>query len=271
MSQTVIAIFNSTSEAHDAIDEILNNGIPQESIDFSSGGAQGVSTTSADSLKDDESGISKFFKNLFGSDNDDSDRYAKAAGTRAVVTVHARTAEEAELAADILDEKGAVDVNEGSASYSNDSTTGMKAASMNASADFDDATEKETRAIPIIEETLQVGKKEVETGGVRLRSRIVEKPVEESLRLREEYIRVERNAVDRAATSADLNNFQEGTIEMVQHAEIPVVAKEARVVEEVSLGKDVEHREETIRDTVRKTEVDVEEIETENNRTGKTI
>ena len=90
---------------------------------------------------------------------------------------------------------------------------------------------------------MQVGKKEVQTGGVRLRSRIIEKPVEENLRLREEHVRVERNTVDKPATEADFNNF-----------------KEARVVEEISLNKEVEHRKETVRDTVRKTEVDMEEL-----------
>lgn len=117
-------------------------------------------------------------------------------------------------------------------------------------------------AIPVIEETMQVGKKVVETGAARLRSRIVEKPVEESIRLREEHIRVERNAVNRPATEADFANFKEGEVEMTERAEIPVVGKEARVVEEVRLGKEVEEREETIHGTVRKTEVDVEQKRT---------
>jgi stress response protein YsnF len=100
----------------------------------------------------------------------------------------------------------------------------------------------------------------VETGGARLRSRIIERPVEESLRLREERVRVERNAVNRPATEAELNSFKEGQIDMIEHAEVPVVSKEARVVEEISLSKEVEEHEETIRDTVRKTEVDVEDL-----------
>jgi stress response protein YsnF len=81
------------------------------------------------------------------------------------------------------------------------------------------------------------------------------------LRLREENVRVERNTVDRPATAADLDNFKEGEFEMVERAEVPVVSKEARVVEEVILGKEVNERKETIRDTVRSTEVEVEDIE----------
>jgi uncharacterized protein (TIGR02271 family) len=117
-----------------------------------------------------------------------------------------------------------------------------------------------TTSIPIIEEELQVGKRVVETGGVRLRSRIIERLVEEQLRLREERVYVERQAVDRPATEADFTQFGQGAIEMREQAEVPIVNKEARVVEEVSLSKEVEEREEIIRDTIRKTEVDVEEI-----------
>jgi len=120
------------------------------------------------------------------------------------------------------------------------------------------------QSIKIIEENLAVGKRTVETGGVRLKSRIVELPVEEQIRLRQERVNVARTTVNRPATEADFAAFKEGTVEMTESAEVPVVAKEARVVEEVSLGKEVNERNETIRDTVRKTEVDVEDLGTKN-------
>jgi len=109
--------------------------------------------------------------------------------------------------------------------------------------------------IPVVQEELQVGKKEVETGGVRLHSRIVEKEVSENINLREEKVNVERTAVNRLASEGDLI---EDDIEIVEHAEVPVVNKEARVVEEIKLNKEVTERDETISDTVRNTEVDVE-------------
>ncbi|PIQ21175.1 MAG: hypothetical protein COW65_10720, partial [Cytophagales bacterium CG18_big_fil_WC_8_21_14_2_50_42_9] len=89
------------------------------------------------------------------------------------------------------------------------------------------------KAIPVIEENLQVGKREVETGGARISSRIVEQPIEENITLREEHVQVERNPVNRPVSDADLNNFREGEIELTEHAEVPVVNKEARVVEEI--------------------------------------
>ena len=126
-------------------------------------------------------------------------------------------------------------------------------------------TGTESRTIPVVEENLNVGKREVERGGARIRSRIIEKPVEENIRLREEHVVVNRRPVDREITDADLKNFQPGEMEITERAEVPIVGKQARVVEEVEVGKNVTEREETIRDTVRSTDVDVEEIDTDTN------
>jgi uncharacterized protein (TIGR02271 family) len=120
---------------------------------------------------------------------------------------------------------------------------------------------REGVTIPVVEEQLNVGKREVQRGGVRIFSRTTERPVEENIELREERARVERRPVDRPATEADLGNaFQEKSVELRETVEEPVVAKTARVVEEVDVGKDVKTRTETVRDTVRKTDVDVEEL-----------
>ncbi|WP_210485843.1 YsnF/AvaK domain-containing protein [Rufibacter aurantiacus] len=225
-----------------------------------------------------------------------------------IVTVHAQSSEEAQRAARILDQYGSVDVDQRANEYGyrsggtfgggsdatytgsttntalSDTDTGYTDTTRSdyadtTRADYTDTTRSDftdtTRddlnsgtSIPIIEENLEVGKREIETGGARLRSRIVERPVEEHLRLRSEHVRVERRSVDRPASDADFNSFREGDIELTEHAEVPVVNKEARVVEEVSLGKEVEERDEVVRDTVRSTEVDVDDMNTDRNRTG---
>lgn len=115
-------------------------------------------------------------------------------------------------------------------------------------------------AIPIIEEELIVGKRTMDRGGVRVYRRIVEIPVEQSVSLHEEEVRIERHPVDRPATDQDLAMQGERSIELTEMAEEAVVSKSAYVVEEVHLGKQVTERTENIRDTVRRTEVDVEEI-----------
>jgi uncharacterized protein (TIGR02271 family) len=115
----------------------------------------------------------------------------------------------------------------------------------------------ESETIPVIKEELNVGKEEVETGGVRLRSRVVETPVSEDISLRQETVNVERTDVDRSATREDLANA-ESEIEMRETEEVPVVNKEARVVEEIRVTKDVNERDEVINDSARNTEVDID-------------
>ena len=119
----------------------------------------------------------------------------------------------------------------------------------------------DTMTVPIVEEQINVGKRKVQGGGARIHTHVVETPVNEQVTLREENVTVERNSVDRAATDADLANaFKEGTMELTESSEEAVVSKTARVVGEVVVGKEATERTETVTDTVRRTDVDVEEI-----------
>jgi uncharacterized protein (TIGR02271 family) len=286
MAQTVIGFFDNASEAQQAVEQLVSNGFSRASIDIAAGsgsmgssgmdsgssnfgtssGTSSYGTTTGSSSHDEGFGdkVSRFFGNLFDSD-DDRNRYSTVASRSTTVTVHATSAAEAERAADLLDRYGAVDVDERASQYGYGATGATTAATSTTDTSYVDTTNRTadtTGAIPIIEENLNVGKRVVETGGVRLRSRIIERPVEESVRLRVEHVHVERNPVNRPATAADLNSFREGTIEAREQAEVPVVGKTARVVEEVSLDKTVEERDEVIRDTVRSTDVDVENLGT---------
>jgi uncharacterized protein (TIGR02271 family) len=123
--------------------------------------------------------------------------------------------------------------------------------------------------LPIIEEQLAVGKRTVEKGAAQVRTSVAEVPVQESVTLREENVTVERRPVDRAVENAP-GAFKEGTIEVTEMAEVPVVSKAAHVVEEVVVGKNVTEHQETVSDTVKRTEVDVDEVSrTDNvNQTG---
>jgi uncharacterized protein (TIGR02271 family) len=114
--------------------------------------------------------------------------------------------------------------------------------------------------IEVVEEDIQIGKREVETGGVRVSSHVREVPVEEEVRLRQEHVEIERRPVNRPATDADFNTFKEGTIEVRETQEEAVVAKDARVVEEIHVRKNVDEHTEKVRDTVRRTEVEVEQL-----------
>ena len=118
-----------------------------------------------------------------------------------------------------------------------------------------------TKKLQEVEEELKVGKRAVAKGGVRIFSRMTEVPVAETVRLREEHASIQRTAVDRPATQADLAAFKEGSIEVREMSEEAVVSKTARVTGEVEIGKTATEREETVRDTVRKTKVEVEQID----------
>jgi len=117
--------------------------------------------------------------------------------------------------------------------------------------------------IPVVEEELVVGKREVERGGARVRSYVREVPVHEQVTLREEHVDVQRRpgSGERLSSADAAGLMQDRTIEMTETAEEAVVSKEARVREEVVVRKTAEQHVEQVNDTVRRTEVDVEENE----------
>lgn len=116
--------------------------------------------------------------------------------------------------------------------------------------------------IPVVSEELRVGKRAEEKGGTRVETHVEEVPVKEEIELREEHVAVERRPADRPISEAEAAEaFRDRSVEVVARAEEPVAQKRAFVVEEVAVGKDVETRTETIEDTVRKTTVDVEDLD----------
>lgn len=132
-------------------------------------------------------------------------------------------------------------------------------------ADSDTIRTEGQQVIPVVEEQLRVGKREVQRGGVRVLRRVSEKPVHETVNLREEHVKVERHPVDQPADQADLTAaFKEGEIEVRETAQEAVVSKTARVVEEVVVGKEVTQRTEDISDTVRRTDIEVEQLSPSN-------
>ena len=275
MSYTVIGIFDSRSEAREAMSELVQKGFIEQDIDISEGrtndtvqssAAANTSGTTTDEGIGDS--IGNFFSNLFSDNEAQARNYTNIAREAdAILTVRADSRERAQEAAAIFDDHGAIDVDDRSSqyqqNYSQTSGGSARAANLTGSTETRMATDRATTGetvIPVVEEELQVGKRTVETGGVRVRSRVIEKPVEEHLRLREEHVVVNRRPVNRAVTDADMQNFREGDIEITERAEQAVVSKQARVVEEIEVGKQVEERDQVINDTVRRTDVDVEEI-----------
>ena len=267
MNSVLVGMFDTRAAAEQARTRLVAAG-------FSPGQVTGSdSSASSSALADepvtarpgDEGGISGFFRSLFGSDDTSSahsSTYQEAFRRGGYgLTVSAVADADMERVSDIMEDCGAVDVDEREQQWRNEGWTGTTSTQSVAGAVGTQVAAGETKTVNLVEENLAVGKRSVGKGGVRVFSRVVEVPVEETVRLREEHAEVQRRVVDRPATEADFAAFQEGTIEVRSTAEEAVVAKSARVVGEVEIGTQVTERDEVVRDTVRKTEVDVQQLD----------
>jgi len=271
-TRTLTAMFPSKSDAEKAGQMLASQlNVDRASIQTSPGA--GVTDTGYDKTKSyAETG---FFGSLKGTPVPDEDRYAYAEGMRRGNVLLTAQVDEAHVsrAADILEQSGAVNLDEQEATWRKSGWTGYDAAAhgtMRSAMPAAAAQGGRDETLKVVQGRLVVGKRAVEGGRVRVRSYVVEQPVEVQVTLHQERVSVERRPVDRAATAADLAAFQERTIEARATSEEAVVAKEARVVEEIGVTKQAADRVETVRDTVRETKVEVEDGTVGTTRTGAT-
>ncbi len=117
----------------------------------------------------------------------------------------------------------------------------------------------EEQRFPVVQELLQVGTRKG-VSGVRIYRHVTARPVEEKVHLHGEQVRVERRPADRPLSAEDRDAFREETIELSESTEEPVVSKQQRVVEEVVVKKEPQDRDVTIRDTVRRSDVEVQRM-----------
>jgi stress response protein YsnF len=264
MTQSVVAVFESREQAEKAKQQLLAAGIPADRMSLHQGSESDATSAAAgrsSTVEESESGIGHFFRSIFGMD-DDRPAYYEEAARRGHVTLVADASreEEVEQIRAILERFDVVDIDERATQWRSGTEGGQSERALaGRTAQADTMADPSSATIPVIEEDLQIGKREVERGRVRVYSRVMERPVEETVQLREEHARVTRQPANRPATEADFTAFKEGAVEIRETAEVPVVEKQARVVEEVQVGKHVEEHSETVRDKVRKTEVRVEE------------
>ena len=281
MQHTLVAVFDNRADAQRALEELVSAGFSREQARLSEGdpAGQAMADSNIRSKPDDSSwvsGIRHFFSDIFGTDRSEDARIYSEAIQRGhyVLTLGAATMPEVERAADLVERFGPIDIDEHAQQWSGGPaapSSGARQHSQPLSQQYaqgtqDNTTQRgsqqraDTTAIPVVQEELKVGKRQVERGGVRIYQRVVETPVNETIGLREEHVNVQRRPVDKMVDPADLAAFQENTLELRETAEEAVVEKTARVVEEVIVGKDVSQRQEQISDTLRRTEVDIEEL-----------
>ena len=123
---------------------------------------------------------------------------------------------------------------------------------------YDGPNEADTQILQEVEETMGVTKKAT-ASGVRARTTVTERPVQQTVTLRDETVEARRREVDRdlSAEEADAA-FEEKTVEVTGLSEEAEIRKAARLIGEVEITKTSQDRKETVRDTVRKTEVETE-------------
>lgn len=120
------------------------------------------------------------------------------------------------------------------------------------------ATAGEMR-VPVVEEQLTVGKREVDLGEVEIRRRVIEEEKSVPVTLRREEVTVQERDIKDRPLQAGEEAFKEGTIRVAVRGEEAVVAKEAVVTGEVVVNKQATTEERQVTDTVRRTEVEFDE------------
>ena len=308
MAKTVTCLFGSDSQASSIVRELEQSGISQGKICLFTASGDNRTWDGTSGFDESTSGSHhdrvENYLITNGVPHDDARAYAE--GVRrghALIAVRCDD-DEVDRVVDILDDDDVLDLDErqdawrsegwshqgsGVADLGGTATTsaGMLGTGMTSGGTMRDRDSLEDdrlyaqgrssdrdEVIPVAEEELHVGKREVSHGRVRIRSHVTERPVQEQVSLREEHVSVERRPVEGTMRTGSVNDgdlFRERSIEMEERAEEAVVSKEARVVEEVVVRKDADQRTQTVSDTVRKTEVEVDdERSTGVSRTGTT-
>jgi uncharacterized protein (TIGR02271 family) len=259
--RTITAMFDSADAADRARERLVEVGLPSDSVQVIHQGATGDGA--------DGKGLWASIKDFFTGDDDDRATYEEGmrrGGHLLTARVEEQYADEVIV---LLENADAIDLDRRADEWRAEGwtgptrttaeSTGTQAAGLAGTPENTGTTQAGTEeAIPVVQERLRVGKREVNRGGVRVRSYVVEEPVEEQVNLREERVDVERRPVGRRVQPGAADDLlQDRTIEMTESAEEAIVSKDAEVTEEVVVRKFEGERTEGVSDTVRRTEVDV--------------
>ena len=197
-----------------------------------------------------------FWQRLFGKDINyhEAEVYGRALRQGgAIVTVRVPDSE-APKVIKLLDTHKPVDVLDRARMYGLVGTEAPKAAAPTAT-----MLRKDEEVLRLAEEQINVGKRQMEGGKTRVRRFVVERPVEANVTLHEEHCEVVRRAITDPNYIKDID-WSEQVIEVTDTIEQPVVSKSARVAEEVVIRKKGSDRVETVHDTVRRQQLDVEKV-----------
>ncbi len=296
--QTIAAVYDTPAHAELAVQDLLQAGIPETAIHRHAQEGSYAGRAS-EPLARTQSGTEErgFWASLFGGEPDHDtavyDRSVATGGTAVTVRV---AEEHAATVTRVLEMHAPIDIDERASSFGLDpavvsraqhntvqpgmmqqgaAQTGsmqagstqagavqagaVKAGAVKAGAMRTDGQARDGETMQLAEERLDIGKRVVNRGTTRVRRFVVETPVEEQVNLRDEKVSVERRPVSGGAV---VNNpdFSEKTIELTEMSEEAVVSKVARVKEEIALRKEAADRTETVRETLRHEDVEIEKV-----------
>ena len=264
--ETIVAIYDTPAHAELAKADLLQAGVPASAISVHTGTIDAANTGSAVATAPREEG---FWSSLFGGSPDhDTTVYDRSVQSGASVLSVKTPEAHIDRVLQIIESHNPIDIDDRAASYAQSTTSASTAGihpdqlispvAATAYAPTAPLTWPDNGALQLSEENLTVGKRVVNQGGTRIRRFVVERPVEENVTLHSEKVVLDRRPVTDGRPVSD--SFSEKSIEMMETAEEAVVSKTAHVYEEVGLRKEAKDRVETVHGTVRKEEVEIEQI-----------
>src|SRR4051794_8486670 len=263
----LVAVYPSLEEAGRVSDRLLAEGVSPADVRLTDAALTDSTSAMTDSTTDvprepqhEGGGFSNW---LFASNVPDYDRDRYSAHLnekRVAVSVRAADQHWHDRIIAIMEEANPIDIEEDGRAVTHEHHTAGTSAfgatsvpSAGTTTRTDRGAERE-EVIPVVKEELEVGKRATEQR-YRVKSYVIEHPVEKQVTVRDERVEIEHRPISR---TGDLRMPQERTIEVVERHEEPFAEKRMTGAEEIVVRKEVVERPETVRGTVRETKVDVE-------------
>jgi uncharacterized protein (TIGR02271 family) len=265
--ETIVAVFDTAAHAAAAVRDLETAGVPSDAITQHSGG--GTAGTTASTTTGTQGQGQGFWASLFGAEPEqgyDTAVYDRSMqGGSTVVSVKAPEQSMTQVM-EILERHNPVDIDDRAATYGSTLTDTAAASTLSTSAGAASVAGLSTApsvvpdkavggTIQLAEESLSVGKRALNRGTTRVRRYVIETPVEEQVSLHSERVVVDRRPV--AGQVAGTVDFSDKVLEATETDEQAVVGKTSRIVEEVAVRKEASDRTETVRDTVRRQDVEI--------------
>jgi uncharacterized protein (TIGR02271 family) len=250
--ETIVAVYDTVARADAAVLDLETANVPSSAISRHTRASVPNDASATGATVREKS----FWSWLFGREAEsDTSVYDHSLDSGSTIVTVKVAPEDSDVICAILEQHEPVDLDERAARPA--PGPNVTPPTLNASPTSAATTDGGT--VQLAHESLSVGKRAVSGGTTRIRRYVVETPVEEQVTLQSEKVTLDRRPVTdgRPASAAD---FTDKMVEMTETSEEAVISKAAQVTEEISLQKEVTAREETVKDTVRRDDIEIEHV-----------